>query len=417
MDRAIEKKKRPLWQWTLLVLVLSAAAFWVYDLLSNASIRTFRLPAQQTSIATVSYGAFEDVTPIRGSIQPLNSVYLDAVDGGVVEEVLVEEGSFVVAGQPLLQLSNTDLRLNVARNDTSITEQLNNLSNISNSLETTKLNTDRQVIEIEYRIIVLERQEQRLQQLANDSLVSREQYESVIDELTYQRKLLANTRSRQVLEDRIRKDRMEQIALQVSKLEENLELSQSSFENLLVRAPISGQLTSLSVEVGENKTRGQRLGQIDVIDQYKIVAQVDEYYVTRVATEQAARFVLAGQQYQARVIKIYPEISDGTFTIDLVFDGLAPENIRRGQTLQLDLTLGNSVESLLLPIGSYIQDTGGNWVFLVDSDGNYASRRTIRTGRRNNRYIELIEGLSSGDRIITSSYKQLLEMDRIQLSP
>ncbi len=416
MDRAIEKKKRPLWQWGLLSLAVSGAAFWFYGLLNDATIRTFKLPFAQTSIASVSFGAFEDVTPIRGSIQPLNSVYLDAVDGGVVEEVLVEEGSFVVAGQALLQLSNTDLRLNVARNDTSITEQLNNLSNISNGLETTKLDTDRQVIEIEYRIIVLERQEQRLQQLATDSLISKEQYESVVDELTYQRKLLANTRYRQALEDRIRNDRMEQIALQVSKLEENLELSQSSFENLLVRAPISGQLTSLPVEVGENKTRGQRLGQIDVIEQFKIVAQVDEYYVTRVANDQSASFNLAGQQYQARVIKIYPEITDGTFTIDLVFDGTPPENIRRGQSLQLDLTLGSSVETLLLPLGSYIQDTGGNWVFVVDSAGEFASRRSVRTGRRNNRFIEVIDGLSQGDRVITSSYNQLLEMDRIELS-
>ena len=417
MDRVIEKKRRPLWQWALMLLALTGVVYWLYAFLNDASIRTFRLPSQQTSIASVSFGAFEDVTPIRGSIQPLNSVYLDAVDGGVIEEVLVEEGSFVVAGQALLQLSNTDLRLNVARNDTSITEQLNNLSNISNSLETSKLNTDRQLIEIEYRIIVLERQEQRLQQLATDSLIPKEQYESVMDELTYQRKLLSNTRSRQALEDRIRNDRMEQIALQVSKLEENLELSQSSFENLLVRAPISGQLTSLPVEVGENKIRGQRLGQIDVIEQFKIVAQVDEYYVTRVANDQSARFILAGQQYQARVIKIYPEITDGTFTIDLVFDGISPENIRRGQTLQLDLTLGSSVETLLMPLGSYIQDTGGNWVFVLEGNGEFASRRNIRTGRRNNRFIEVIDGLSQGDRIITSSYNQLLEMDRVELSP
>lgn len=416
MDRVIEKKPRPLWHWMLALMVLVSGAAWLYNMLGEASIRTMRLPEQQTTIASVSYGAFEDITPIRGTIQPLNSVYLDAVDGGVVEQVLVEEGSFVEAGQPLIQLSNTDLRLNVARNDTSITEQLNNLSNISNGLETTKLSTDRQLIEIEYRLIVLERQEQRLKQLATDSLVSKEQYESIVDELNYQRKLRANTRARQSLEDRIRNDRMAQIALQVNKLEENLELSQSSFENLLVRAPISGQLTSLPVEIGENKIRGQRLGQIDVIEQFKIVAQVDEYYVTRVNTDQSAPFTLAGQQFQARVIKIYPEITDGTFTIDLVFDGSVPDNIRRGQTLQLDLTLGSAVESLLIPLGSYIQETGGTWVFMVDNNGEYASRRTIRTGRRNNRFIEVIDGLSTGDRIITSSYNLLLEMDRIQLS-
>ena len=416
MDRVIEKKARPLWQWGAIAIVVGALLWFLWGMLGDASIRTFRLPEQQTTIASVQYGPFEDVTPIRGSIQPFNSVFLDAVDGGVVEEVLVEEGSFVEAGQPLLQLSNTDLRLNVARNDTSITEQLNNLSNISNGMETTTLNTERQLIEIEYRIAVLERQEQRLKQLATDSLVPQEQYESIVDELVYQRKLLVNTQARQTLEERIRKDRMQQIALQVNKLEENLALSQSSFENLLVRAPIAGQLTSLPVEVGENKIRGQRLGQIDVVEQYKIVAQVDEYYVTRVALDQSARFTLAGRQYEARVIKIYPEVTEGTFTVDLVFEGNSPENLRRGQTLQLDLTLGSAVESLLLPLGSFIQDTGGNWVFVVASDGEFATRRDIRVGRRNNRFVEIVDGLQQGDRVITSSYSQMLTMERIQLT-
>lgn len=416
MDRVIEKRARPLWQWAAIAVAAGTLLWFLWGMLGDASIRTFRLPQQQTTIASVQYGPFEDVTPIRGSIQPFNSVFLDAVDGGVVEEVLVEEGSFVEAGQPLLQLSNTDLRLNVARNDTSITEQLNNLSNISNGMETTTLNTERQLIEIEYRIAVLERQEQRLQQLATDSLVSQEQYESIVDELAYQRKLLVNTQARQTLEDRIRKDRMQQIALQVNKLEENLALSQSSFENLLVRAPIAGQLTSLPVEVGENKIRGQRLGQIDVVEQYKIVAQVDEYYVTRVALDQSARFTLAGRQYEARVIKIYPEVTEGTFTVDLVFEGNSPENLRRGQTLQLDLTLGSAVESLLLPLGSFIQDTGGNWVFVVASDGEFATRRDIRVGRRNNRFVEIVDGLQQGDRVITSSYSQMLTMERIQLT-
>ncbi|MDP1931107.1 MAG: HlyD family efflux transporter periplasmic adaptor subunit [Gammaproteobacteria bacterium] len=416
MDRVIEKKKRPLWQWGVIGVVVTVGLWFIYAMLADASIRTYRLPQAQTTIASVQFGAFEDVTPIRGTIQPFNSVFLDAVDGGVVEQVLVEEGSFVEAGQPLLQLSNTDLRLNVARNDTSITEQLNNLSNISNSLETTKLSTERQLIDVEYRIQVLERQERRQMQLASDNLVSKEQYDSIADELEYQRKVLANTKARQDLEDRIREDRLAQIAMQVSKLEDNLELSQSSFENLLVRAPISGQLTSLPVEVGENKIRGQRLGQIDVVEQYKVVAQVDEYYVTRVAPDQAARFTLAGQQYQARVIKVYPEITGGTFAVDLVFEGVAPENLRRGQTLQLDLTLGNPVESLLLPLGGFLQDTGGNWVFVVDSNGEYATRRDIRVGRRNNRFVEITQGLESGERVITSSYSQMTQMERIQLT-
>lgn len=417
MDKKIEKRKTPLWQWGLMGAAAVAISWFAYGLLADASIRTYRVPEEQLIVSEVEYGAFEDLIPIRGNIQPLNSVFLDAVNGGVIEEIFVEEGSFVEAGQPLVQLSNTNLRLSAAQNDTNITEQLNFLGNISNSLETTKLNTQRQIIDTEYRIIVLERQQARFEKLVDDSLISEQDYDAVVDELAYQQLILGNSMARQEVEEKIRLDRTVQIALQITKLQENLEVSQSSFESLLVRAPISGQLTSLPVEIGESKTTGQRLGQIDVVDQYKIVAQIDEYYVARVAPDQSASFSLAGQEFTARAIKVYPEITAGTFEVDLVFDGMSPTNVRRGQTLQMELTLGNPVESLLLPLGGFIQDTGGNWVFALDETGEYAVRKDIRVGRRNNRFVEVREGLQVGERVITSSYAQMDDMQRIQLTP
>lgn len=416
MDRTIEKKKMPFWQWGLIGIAVTAGGWFIYGFLADASIRTYRVPAEQLIVSSVQFGAFEDLIPIRGTIQPFNSVFLDAVNGGAVEEVFVEEGSFVEAGQPLLQLSNTTLRLNAAQNDTRITEQLNNLSNITDGFETTKLSTERQIIDTEYRIIVLERQKARQGQLAKDGLVSEEQFDAIVDELAYQKSVLANHLSRQALESRIRETRLVRIETQVDKLEENLLVSQSSFESLLVRAPIAGQLTSLPVEIGESKQAGQRLGQIDVVDQFKVVAQIDEYYVSRVSAEQRAGFTLSGQEYDAQVVKVYPEITEGTFEIDLVFDGLAPAGVRRGQTLQMELTLGNAVETMLLPLGGFIQDTGGNWVFVVGPDGDYATRRDIRVGRRNNRFVEVHEGLQQGDQVITSSYSQMEDMERIQLT-
>ncbi len=415
MDRVIQRKKMPTWQWVLIAVALVAASWFAYTLLLDASIRTYRVSADQLIVSSVEYGAFEDAIPIRGTIQPFNSVFLDAVNGGAVEKVFVEEGSFVEAGQPLLQLSNTNLRLSAAQNDTNITEQLNLLNNITDGFETTKLSTQRQIIDTEYRIIVLERQRARHEQLVEDGLVSIEQYDAIVDELSYQAKVLANHQARQELENRIRETRLIQIATQVDKLEENLEVSKSSFESLLVRAPIAGQLTSLPVEIGESKQSGQRLGQIDVIDQFKIVAQIDEFYVSRVAAGQTTSFTLSGREYTARLLKVYPEVTDGTFEVDLVFDGLTPSDVRRGQSLQMDLTLGSPVESLLLPIGGFVQDTGGNWVFVVDAEGSYANRRDIRVGRRNNRYVEVIDGLQQGDRVITSSYRQMADMQRVQL--
>lgn len=232
MDRTIEKRSRPLWQWLVALLVIGALVWFGYRTVSDASIRTARVPLNQLIIGNVQMGTLEDVVSVRGTVQPLNSVFLDAVNGGVVERIFAEEGAFVEAGQPLLQLSNTSLRLDVARNDTAITEQLNNLTNIANGLETTQLNTEREIINLEYRIITLERQMRRQQELVNDRLISQEDFDAIVDDLEYQNRLLDNTRARQVLEDRIRLDRQRRIAQQIEKLEENLTLSQSSFERM-----------------------------------------------------------------------------------------------------------------------------------------------------------------------------------------
>ena len=416
MDRAIEKKKRPLWQWGLISLVVLITGWFLYGALLDASIRTYRVPAQQLIISTVEYGSFEDLIPIRGTVQPFNSVFLDAVNGGVVEKIFVEEGSVVQADQPLLQFSNTDLQLNVAQNDTSITEQLNNLSNIANDLDLKKINTERDLIDTGFKITSLERLKTRQERLIADNLISQELYDATLDELEYLKNVVENLKARQRLEESIRKERLLQIETQIAKLEENLVVSQTSFENLLVKAPISGQLTSFPVEIGENKTRGQRLGQIDVVDQFKVVAQVDEFYVSRISPGQSARFSLAGRDFMATVSKVYPEITNGTFAIDLVFDDRTPEGIRRGQTLQMNLTLGSPAESLLLPVGGFVQDTGGNWAFVIDDTGEYALKRDISIGRRNNRYMEVQGGLSQGERVITSSYNTMVDMERIQLT-
>ena len=416
MDKAIEKKKLAIWQWGLIVALIAAGGWYLYQLLADASIRTYRISQEQLIVSDVEYGAFEDLIPIRGTIQPFQSVFLDAVIGGAVEEVFVEEGSFVEAGAPLVQLTNTETRLNAAQADAGTTEQLNFLNNLTTGFEYSRLSTERQRIDTEYRIITLKRQKERFEKLISDSLISEEEYEAITDELIYQEKVLANLKAFQQVQDTEREVRLIQIQEQIAMLEENLQISQTSFDSLLVRAPISGQLTSFPVEIGESKQNGQRLGQIDVIDRYKVVAQIDEYYVSRVTAGQDANFSLGGIEFGASVTKVYPEITEGTFEVDLIFQGLPPANIRRGQTLQMELTLGNPVESLLLPLGGFIQDTGGNWVFVLDASGEFAMRRDIRVGRRNNRYVEVREGLRQGERVITSSYGQMANMERIQLT-
>lgn len=416
MDKVIEKQKRPLWQWGLIAAVVAGLGYGALQLVSDAPIRTYRVSADQLIVSTVQHGAFEDLIPIRGTIQPYESVFLDAVIGGSVQEIFVEEGEFVVAGQPLVQLANTQTRLSAAQADAGTTEQLNFLNNITTNFEYQKLATERQIIDTEFRITTLNRQRRRFERLVDDSLISEEEYEAIIDEQIYQQQVLENLKARQEVENEERDRRRVQIEQQINMLTENLQISQASFESLLVKAPISGQLTSLDAEIGQSKQTGQRLGQIDVVDQYKIVAQIDEFYVSRVAPGQSASFTLAGQEYQARVDIVYPEITAGTFEVDLTFEGPTPVNVRRGQTLQIELTLGNPVESLLLPVGGFIQDTGGNWVFVLDAGGETAIRRDIRVGRRNNRFVEVQEGLREGERVITSGYGRMEDVERVQLT-
>lgn len=375
-----------------------------------------RVSSNQILVSAVTRQQVTETIPVRGSVQPLLTVFLDAVDGGQIAEIYVDEGSYVEEGQPIVLLQNTDLRLNVARNDTSITEQINNLSNISNSLEMTRINTQRELLDIGFRTITLERRVQQLQRLAVDGLASQEELLSATDELRYYQQVKVNVEERQALEDHIRNERLSQISVQMEKLEENLEVAQQSYSSLLVRAPLSGQLTSLSAIIGENKTRGQRIGQIDSVGQNKIVAQVDEFYLGRVAIGQTATFTVAGSAYEAHVSRVYPEVLNNTFTVDFDLGAARPDSLRRGQSIQLTLVSedGNT-NGLALQVGEYVRQSGGNWVFVVSEDGRQAVRRPIVTGRRSHSAIEVLDGLYEGERVIVSSYADLLGAQRVDI--
>lgn len=327
MDRPIEKKEW-LGNWKVVVaaLCMLGVVIFGYTLFVQRH-GAQRVNVDELTISQVTREQVSEVIPVRGSVQPLITVFLDAVDGGQVAEIYVEEGGFVEQGQPLVLLQNTDLRLNVARNDTSITEQINNLSNIANSLEMTRINTQRELLDINFRIVTLERRVSQLEQLALDGLASQEEWLSSTDELRYQQQVRANVRDRQALEDRIRNERLGQIALQMEKLEENLDVAQQSYDSLLIRAPLTGQLTSLSAVMGENKARGQRVGQIDSTGQNKIVAQVDEFYLGRVSLGQVASFSVNGRPFEARVSRIYPEVSNNSFTVGFELEGVPPQSL------------------------------------------------------------------------------------------
>lgn len=375
---------------------------------------SFTLDGQRIRTAEVSVGMYEDFIPLRAAVEPERTVYLDAIEGGRVEAILVEEGSFVDEGQPLIDLSNTSLQLDVIAREAEVSEQLNNLRNTQLAIEQNRLKLKSDLIEIDYEITRLSRLVARYEELEGNQFISKNEYEDSVDELQYNRNRREVTRESQEQDEKIRIAQIEQLNSSVQHLEKNLTLARANLDNLLIRAPRSGQLTSMNAEIGESKARGERLGQIDDVDRFKAVALVNEFYLNRVRVGQQALLEVNGRDYRLEVSKIYPEVQASQFEVDFRFIGDAPPDIRRGQTLQMRLVLGDTTErATLLANGPFFNDTGGAWVFVLDPDGKVATRRPVQLGRRNPSTIEVESGLVAGDQVIISSYANFIEVDRL----
>ncbi len=375
---------------------------------------SYTLDGQRIRLAKVTTGVYEDFIPLRASVEPERTVYLDAIEGGRVEAILVEEGAFVEEGDPLVELSNTSLQLDVIAREAEVSEQLNNLRNTELAIEQNRLSLKSDLIEIDYQIARLTRLVNRYEELEGNQFISKNDYEDAVDELAYWTKRREVTQESQAQDEKIRLAQIDQLRSSVDQLEKNLTLARSNLDNLLVRAPRAGRLTSLNAELGESKARGERLGQIDDVDRFKATALVNEFYLNRVRIGQQAQLEVRGDRFELEVSKVYPEVEASQFEIDLRFVGAAPEDIRRGQTLQLRLVLGDtSDQATLVANGPFFNDTGGAWVFVLSPDGNMATRREVQLGRRNPNNIEVVAGLVPGDEVIVSSYASFITVDRL----
>ena len=412
MDRVIETDPRRRW---ITLGAGAAVVLAVAILLFNIDHSTsYTLDGQRIRTAVVQTGIYEDFIPLRAAVEPERSVFLDAIEGGRVEAVLVEEGAFVEAGQPLIELSNTSLQLDVIAREAEVSEQLNNLRNTELAIEQNRLSLKSDLIEIDYQIVRLQRLVERFEELEGNQFVSRREYEDAVDELTYWRARRVVTEESQEQDERIRLVQIEQLRTSVEQLEQNLVLARANLENLLVRAPRAGQLTALNAEIGESKARGERLGQIDDVDRFKAAALVNEFYLNRVRVGQRALLETGGRSFDLEVSKVYPEVQAAQFEIDLSFVTESPRDIRRGQTLQLRLVLGNTEEeATLLANGAFLNDTGGAWVFVLNPERTVATRRSVELGRRNPNNIEVVAGLVPGDEVITSSYGNFMTVERL----
>ena len=412
MDRKLVPQHNPVKRITLLLIGLILLALVGYWLFAGPSGKALSVTTDRIAISTVKSGIFEDFIPIRGRVTPAKTVYLDAVEGGRVERILVEDGASLQAGHLIVELSNASLQLSVLGNEARVAEQLNNMRSIELNLEQNRLEHKRNLVDIRYQIKLLTRQVSGEQALVKTGAVSQSTFDDTHDTLDWYKSRLALTLESQQSDASMQEEQLVFLKDTTKRLEGNLAISRQNLDNMNVRAPVDGTLSGFNIEVGQSIGRGERLGQIDTPNDYKVTAFIDEFYLGRVDIGQQATY----DNFPMVVSKIYPQVQNGQFEVDFKFTQAQPADIRRGQTIQTKLTLGDASEALLIPNGAFYQDTGGNWIFVVTQDGNQAIRRTVRLGRRNSRFIEVIEGLDVGEKVVTSPYTSYQDMALLKLN-
>jgi len=416
MDRKIEVKKSPMKKYGLIIAGLLLLGFLVYMAMDASKGRTFSVDQGRVRVAQVSNGEFEDFIPVRARVTPFRTVFLDAIEGGRVERRLVEDGTMVEEGQLIVELSNTTLQLDVMRNEAEITQQLNNMRTIELQLEQNRLMHKRNLVEINYEITKLTRLAERQRKLFSQSSLSKSVLDDTEDSLNYFKQRLAVTLESQATDARLQEAQMQFLKVTGDSLEKNLVFARNNMDKLNVRAPVAGKLSGLDVEIGQSISRGGRLGQIDDPNNFKLTANIDEYYLGRVDVGQVVSFKRDNTDYSMRINKIYPQVNNGQFEVDMIFNEGQPSGIRRGQTIQTQLTLSDSNQAVLIPNSAFYQDTGGNWIFVVSEDGSEAVKRNVRLGRNNVNHIEVLSGLELGETVIISSYSSFKDMDRLKIT-
>jgi HlyD family secretion protein len=413
VDRKIEKKpfyKRK----KFYIYSFGGVLFFILIILILADTGSkLNVEADKITISTVTNGDFQEFIPVTGNVLPRTTYYLDAILGGTIEKKFVEEGAMLQKGDKILKLSNTDFQLSALQQESFAYQQINEARNTRLQIEQNSISLQTRLVDVNYSLINSEQIYDREKVMWEKKLVSQQEYEQYRDNYFHdveQKKLAEENWQKDSV---LKQSQLEQINSSIERLQTNLGLIRENLDNLTVKAPISGQLTSLNAEIGQSKTPGSRLGQIDAMDGYKVRADIDEFYIARVTKGLNATAEIDGSEYKLIVDKVYPEVTSGKFEVDMEFSGKAPDGIRRGQTLQIRLQLSDRTKALLLPRGGFYQKTGGQWVFILNSSGNEAVKRQISLGRQNPDYFEVLSGLKPGDKVITSSYDNFGDVDKL----
>ena len=417
MDKIIEKKKGIARAFTLKALPYwlgSAVAVLLIVLLARSSNGAMRIDPDTLTIATVTEGEFNDYIRLNGQVQPMTTIQLSPLEGGVVQEIIVEEGAHVKAGDRILVLSNDNLDLQILNSEAELAEKENILRNTLISMEQQKLSLRQEQLQLQTEVTRTRRHFEAQQRLYAEQLISREDYLRAEEDysLATNRLRLVNERAHQ--DSLYRSVEIEQMQESLRNMRLNMQMIRRRKDNLTIKAPIDGELGLLEATLGQSIAQGTKIGQINDLGNYKIEAQLDEHYIDRVTAGLEATFERQDEHYRAVIRKVYPEVRSGKFRADLKFVGAQPDNIRSGQTYYLNLQLGESEQAMLIPRGAFFQTTGGRWIYVMDADGKGATRRDIRLSRQNPQYYEVTEGLHPGDRVIISGYEKFGNSEKLK---
>ncbi|MBR3717732.1 MAG: HlyD family efflux transporter periplasmic adaptor subunit [Bacteroidaceae bacterium] len=401
---AFTKKALPYWGGALLL------AFIAY-LIARPNNKTLRVDKDSVVVSTTEQGEFNDYIRISGRVQPMTTIQLSPQEGGIVQEILIEEGSAVKAGDPILVLSNDNLDLSILNSEAELAEKENILRNTQIQMEQQKLDVRQNVLEYGTQVERLRRTYEQQKALYDDKLIAREDYLKAEEDyrLAQQKYELIRERSKQ--DSLYRSTQIDRMEESLDNMQLNMQMIRKRKSSLIVKAPIDGELGLLDVVLGQSIASGTKIGQINSVGTYKVEAQIDEHYIDRVVEGLEATFERQGDTFSTLIRKVYPEVRDGKFKADFKFSGEQPDNIRSGQTYYLNLQLGQPEEAILITRGSFYQKTGGKWIYVVNKDGNRAVKREIRIGRQNPQYYEVLEGLEPGEKVITSGYETYGDSD------
>ena len=392
------------------VILLIGASYYLTSGKSRLNVESERI-----TISEIKTGTFQESIPVNGIVLPVSTIYLDAAEGGRVEEKYVEDGAVMKKGEPILRLSNTDLELSLVNQETSVFNLLTQMQISRNAARQNTISKLNQMADVDNAFKEAERLYTLNKKLYDQRVIGSQEFQQ--SKIAYDYQVKRKTLTEQILkeDDVSNKQELSQTAQSYERTRNALAVMRKKVGDLIVRSPVDGQLTSLDAEIGQNKNKGERLGQIDVLSGFKIRAEIDEHYISRIFVGLVADYPMNGKTYVLKIKKVYTQVTNGRFQVDMEYVGEVPKDIRRGQSLQIRVTLSDAKQSLLLPRGGFFQQTGGNWIFKLNKDGSIAYKTDIQLGGQNPDYYEVLGGLQAGDRVIMSGYDNYGKMEELVL--